>query len=128
MKKIIKYFLYITLPLLLVIILSAIYVLDRIEISSVLPPRPDNIPESASWVGGPDGGMYILVQKNNKDIPAIYDAEIYHSSGSASYKGKLAINPPDNPQFNYNDVNSYSLWDGDTLYLQDGRQLTIVGE
>ncbi|VAX05742.1 hypothetical protein MNBD_GAMMA19-114 [hydrothermal vent metagenome] len=130
MKKNIKYLLYITLSLLLVIILSVTYVLDRIEIGSALPPtpKPDNIPEKASWIGGLDGGMYVLVQKNNKDSPAIYDAEIYHSSGSASYKGKLVINAPENPQFNYNDVNSYSGWDGDTLYLQDGRYLTIVDE
>jgi len=130
MKKSIKYFLYITLSLLLVIVLSVTYVLDRVEIGSTSPPipRPDNIPERASWVGGLDGGMYVLVQKNNKDSSAIYVAEIYHSSGSTSYKGKLVINTLDNHQFNYNDVNSYSGWDGDTLYLQDGRHLKVIDE
>ncbi|MCF6236042.1 MAG: hypothetical protein L3J70_06665 [Gammaproteobacteria bacterium] len=131
MKKIVKYFLYITLSLLLIITLSIFLSRDyisQIEISAVIPPKPANIPQNALWVGGPDGGMYVLVQKSNEDNSAIYNAEIYHSSGSVSYKGKLVINSPDNPQFNYNDVNSYSLWDGDTLFLLDGRQLTIVNE
>lgn len=131
MKKCNKYLLYITLSLLLLATISVVILRDyilHVEVSAVIPPRPENIPQSAFWVGGPDGGMYVLVQKNNKDSPDIYDAKIYYSEGSISYKGKLAINTPDNPQFNYNDVNSYSGWDGDILYLQDGRQLTIVGE
>ncbi len=132
MKKIIKYFLILLLVILSVIMVRQAFLLPdfiaSIEISAVIPPRPDNIPEKALWVGGPDGGMYVLVHKNNSDSPAIYDAAIYYDSGDVSYQGRLVINTPDNPQFNYNDVNSYSGWDGDTLYLQDGRQLTIAAE
>lgn len=131
MKKLIKYFLYITLSLLLLATISIVILRDyvsHVEISSVIPPRPENIPKGAFWLGGPDGGMYLLVQKNNKNSPGIYEAEIYYSEGSISYRGKLAINTPSNPQFSYDDINSYSGWDGDVLYLQDGRQLTIVGE
>jgi hypothetical protein len=127
MKKSIKYTLSITLILLFFIILVVIFLFKNIEVSSVLPPRPQSIPISALWIGGPDGGVYVLV-KNNNDGPDIYDAEIYYSEGSISYKGKLVINTADSPQFNYNDTNSYSAWDGDTLYLQDGRLLTIVSE
>ncbi len=128
MKKPIKYFLSTALILLFVIILVVVVLLFKnIEVSSVLPPRPQNIPTSALWVGGLDGGVYVLV-KNNNDSPGIYDAEIYYSEGSISYKGKLIINTADNPQYNYNDINSYSAWDGDTLYLQDGRLLTILSE
>ena len=131
MKKNIKYLLYISLPLLFFIIISVVILrgyLYHVEISAVIPPRPDNIPQNALWVGGADGGVYILVQDNSSENSAIYDAEIYYSEGSISYKGRLMINPVDNPIFNYSDVNSYSGWDGDILYLQDGRQLTIVGE
>lgn len=127
MKKSIQYILSITLILLFSLILVVVFLFKNIEVSSVLPPRPQNIPTNALWVGGPDGGVYVLV-KNNSDSPDIYDAEIYYSEGSISYKGKLVINTADSPQFNYNDINSYSAWDGDTLYLQDGRSLTIVSE
>lgn len=132
MKKIIKYFLILLLIILSVIIVRLAFLLPdfiaSIEISAVIPPRPDSIPEKALWVGGPDGGMYVLVQKNNSDSPTIYDAAIYYDSGGVSYQGRLVINTPDNPQFNYNDVNSYSFWDGSVLALQDGRHLTIVAE
>jgi len=132
MKKIIKYFLILLFVILSVVIVRLAFLLPdfiaSIEISTVIPPRPDSIPEKALWVGGPDGGMYVLVQKNNSDSPTIYGAAIYYDSGGVSYQGRLVINTADNPQFNYNDVNAYSLWDGDTLYLQDGRLLTMVAE
>ncbi|WDE14389.1 hypothetical protein H3N35_03815 [Thalassomonas haliotis] len=95
------------------------------EVSSELPPKPDNIPEKALWVGGPDGGVYILVKKDKSDKKTLYDAKIYYSEGSVNYIGKLVINTPNNPWFDYQDISSYSGWDGDTLYLQDGRLLTI---
>lgn len=127
MKKTIKYSLFIIFLLLLITILVVIFIFKNIEISSVIPPRPQGIDNSALWVGGPDGGVYVLVNKN-KNKPSFYNAKIYYSEGSISYQGRLVINSPDNPLFNYNDINSYSAWDGDTLYLQDGRFLTIVNE
>ncbi|MCF6324921.1 MAG: hypothetical protein L3J89_11480 [Gammaproteobacteria bacterium] len=134
MKKTIKYIAILFLIILSIIIVRIAFLLpdfiSSIEIGSALPltPRPDTIPEKALWVGGLDGGVYVLVQKNSKDSPAIYDAAIYYDSGDVSYQGRLVINTPDHPQFNYDDVNSYAGWDGDTLYLQDGRQLTIAAE
>ena len=88
--------------------------------------RPSSVPSEALWVGGVDGGVYVIVTKEKNNKPEIYNATIYFSNGDVDFKGKLIINNVENPMFNYNDVNSYGGWDGDTLYLQDGRSLSIV--
>lgn len=88
--------------------------------------RPASVPTNALWVGGLDGGVYVLVTKKAEDKPPIYDATIYYSMGEIDYQGKLAINTPDNTTFDYKQVDSYKAWDGDTLYLSDGRFLKIV--
>ncbi|MCP4297431.1 MAG: hypothetical protein GY786_17660 [Proteobacteria bacterium] len=93
---------------------------------SVLPPPSADIPENALWVGGPDGGVFVLVKKSNCGNSGIYDAEIYYNSGSLDYKGKLVINTPENPEFVVDDVNSYGGWDGDRLFLQNGRYLETM--
>ena len=125
MKKYMKPLLYSILAMMICLVSLSVFLYQNVEVSSVLPLKPDNIPESALWVGGPDGGVYVLVKKNKSDNQTIYDAKIYYSEGSVNYIGKLVINTPNNPLFDYQNINSYSGWDGDTLYLQDGRLLII---
>lgn len=86
--------------------------------------KPQNVPQSALWVGGIDGGVYIDITKVKTDPSDIFDATVYYHFGDIDYKGKLLLNST-NKAFDYKDVSSYSAWDGDTLYLQDGRKLTI---
>jgi len=125
MKKYLKPLLYATLLIMLCFVGFGIFIYQNVEVSSELPLKPDNIPEKALWVGGADGGVYVLVKKDESDNKALYDAKIYYSEGSVSYAGKLVINTPNNPLYDYQDISSYSGWDGDTLYLRDGRLLTI---
>ena len=89
---------------------------------------PDNVPNTALWVGGADGGIYLIIKKNASDNPDIYNGVIYYSSGGIDYEGKLSINNIENPSFDYKNSNSYSSWDGDTLYLRDGRELNIISK
>jgi len=89
--------------------------------------RPDSIPKTALWVGGTDDGVYLEIKKNENDKPNIYSVVIYHSSGDIDYKGKLSITNNE-LNFKYKNSESYSSWDGDTLYLQDGRELKIVSK
>ena len=88
--------------------------------------RPSSIPSNALWIGGIDGGVYILVRKMKEDPPFIYDAKIYFRNGDIDYQGKLSITPKKNPFFEFNDSRSYRGWDGDTLYLSQNRALIIV--
>jgi len=89
--------------------------------------RPDSIPKTALWVGGVDGGIYLEIKKDQNDKPNIYSGVIYHSSGDIDFKGKLSINNNE-PSFEYNNSESYSSWDGDILYLRDGRELIIINK
>lgn len=125
MSKFIKYFLYSTTVLILCVFIVGFYILNNAEIESEMPPRPESIPQSALWVGGPDGGVYVVLDNKSNENPAIYNAKIFHSEGSTSYIGKLIINTPTNPSFDFNDTSFYTGWDGDTLYLKDGRSLSI---
>lgn len=91
------------------------------------PKKPINVPKEAIWSGGVDGGVFIVVQKKKNSFPNIYFAEIYFdSTGEIWYKGRLSIEPSDNPIFEYNNKDVYSGWDGDTLYLRDGRILKAI--
>ena len=89
--------------------------------------KPSIVPETAFFVGGLDGGVYVELKKLSSDPINIYQANIYYDYEicELQYSGKLKINNIEK-DFNYSDVNVYSGWDGDTLYLQDGRFLKIV--
>ena len=78
--------------------------------------RPSNVPASAIYAGGLDGGFYILLTKTSS--ANIVQSEIYHSSGDLSYKGLLKSNQA----VDISDAN-INGWDGDTLYLKDGTSI-----
>ena len=93
-----------------------------------IPPRPLSAPASSIWVGGLDGGVFVLVRKSEGSAKGIYHGEIYYTSGDLSYKGPLKILPSEDSTFNPEDTKSYEGWDGDTLYLTNGRRLLAVEE
>lgn len=123
--KMIKYILSLVFVVILSVVLALTFLYKNTEFSSELPPKPNNIPKLSLWVGGPDGGVYVLIEKSSQSALNTYNATIHYSEGSISYKGRLIINTDKEPLFDYKDANSYSAWDGDTLYLQDGRFLKI---
>jgi hypothetical protein len=91
------------------------------------PQKPPNVPKEAIWSGGVDGGVFILVQKDKNSPANIYFADIYYdSTGEIWYKGRLSIDPLEKPDFDYRNKEVYSGWDGDTLYLKDGRILKAI--
>lgn len=119
---------YVSIIVLLCTLSVAVFVYKNIEIESEIPPKPTSIPTGSLWVGGLDGGVYILLNKLAQDKLTIYDAKIFYSEGTVSYIGKLVINTPENPSFDYADISFYTGWDGDTLYLKDGRTLSIYNK
>ena len=87
------------------------------------PARPAAVPAQAIWTGGHDGGVFLIVRPAGGNADA-YSAEIYHDySGDILYRGRLLIQPAKSGTFSVKDAASYSGWDGDTLYLADGRRL-----
>jgi hypothetical protein len=97
------------------------------SMSAAPPKRPANVPKEAIWSGGKDGGVFICITKS-KDAPDnIYNAEIYFdTNGEVWYKGRLLLEPSENQNIDSKDKNAYAGWDGDTLYLRDGRTLKAL--
>ncbi len=89
------------------------------------PERPISIPKTSLWVGGPDGGVFVFITRPDKPDKNIYYAEIYYASSDAAYKGFMRVHPANSGDIDLNKKESFSGWDGDTLYLRDGRYLKV---
>ena len=89
------------------------------------PNRPPNIPAASLWVGGLDGGVFVLIRKSEKLGKDIYLGEIYYVSGDLAYKGSMKIFPAGITDFDSTKKESYEGWDGDTLYLRNNRYLKV---
>lgn len=90
-----------------------------------LPQKPSSVPESALWVGGLDGGVFVLVRKHENSRSSEYWGEIYYVSGDLAYKGKMETSPKGTSDIDYMNPESYQGWDGDTLYFDGNKQLRV---
>ena len=97
----------------------------NIEMKTEVPKRPSNVPESAIWVGGPDGGFFVFVKKHNDADTRIYLAKVYYSSGDIAYNGLMRLYPDGSSEFDVEKKESYVGWDGDKLYLSNNRHLRV---
>lgn len=86
--------------------------------------RPENVHQDAVWVGGADGGVYVLVTKPSSAPSDTYSAHIFHENGESWYQGVLVLRPDASNPLDLENKNQFSGWDGDKLYLSDGRYLT----
>jgi len=93
----------------------------------VAPPRPSQVPATAMWVGGVDGGVFLVFGKKASDPKQVYDVAIYHDGdGEAWFEGKLQLNAGEIAPGSYGDPKFFSAWDGERLHLADGRYLTAM--
>lgn len=99
---------------------------NSIHVIPDTPKHPSSIPQEAFWVGGIDGGVFIISQKRKNDGLGIYYAEIYFETGTLAYKGRLALMPKKEELIDYKNKTIYSGWDGDSLHLIDGRFLKAI--
>ncbi len=90
------------------------------------PLRPSNVPVASVWVGGVDGGVFVLVKKSKSHDNDTYLGEIYYVSGDLSYKGSMKLLPSGSPGFDATDKESFEGWDGDTLYIKNNQYLKII--
>ena len=90
-----------------------------------IPNKPSEVPDKAFWVGGLDGGVFALIEKNKNLEANEYLGEIYFVSGDIAYKGKMSIFPKDNAIIDYMNPRTYQGWDGDTLYIEGNKQLKV---
>lgn len=89
---------------------------------SSTPARPDSVPKDAMWVGGIDGGAWVLLKNKQSNPEYIYYAEIYgDQAGDRWYIGKLEVEPHSSATVPLDNPDAFGVWDGDNLLLKDGR-------
>lgn len=99
---------------------------DSTELSSSDDARPKEVPESAIWVGGADGGGFIECKPHDK-YPYIYLCEIYNdSTGEIEASSAFAVAEPEESEVDLSNTDLISGWDGDSILLSDGRRLDQV--
>ncbi len=59
------------------------------ETTATAPSKPESVPDNAVWVGGVDGGNFILVSKREGELN-LFSAHIYNDyTGDLEYGGIL---------------------------------------
>lgn len=111
-----------------ILMISAVFLLLAVNLASVIAAgdlnRPKNVPTTAIWVGGPDGGVWIVLRRSDKDPPGTYRAKVYYQSGDLEYQGPLVLRPNTSKPFTLNPA-EFEGWDGDEILLGNGRSLKI---
>lgn len=93
---------------------------------AVIPARPTNVPTGAAWVGGADGGAFVVISHQATDPRHVYRGQVFHDTGSLWYSGRLSLEPPGSEPVTSVSPGLFTGWDGEALYLADGRSLTAM--
>jgi len=90
------------------------------------PKKPARVPAQAVWVGGPDGGVFVILERT-KDRRGTFTAKIFYDDGQLWYAGLLAPAPRDGAaDIDPDQHDQFVGWDGERLLLSDGRSLEPV--
>jgi hypothetical protein len=91
------------------------------------PSRPANLPADAFWLGGPDGGVYVRVQRVAGTDPRLYSGAVYHPDGAVWYEGEFLLEPAAAQLVEPSDTAAFLGWDGTQLLLEGSRSLVARG-
>jgi hypothetical protein len=89
-----------------------------------VPPRPKGVPKSAEWVGGPDGGVFIVCESAETDISAKACTVFSEGTGDVLMSGHFVIRNKGS-QVAVRDL-KYSAYDGSQILLQNGSSLVPI--
>lgn len=82
-------------------------------------------PNGSWWVGGADGGVFVLVKEDANPDDDLYSGTIWFDQDqSLWYEGPLRL--VGKPTINPDDRDQYLGWDGERLYLEGGAWLEAV--
>ena len=84
------------------------------------PRRPPAVPARATWVGGPDGGVFVVLRATTATT---YAGTVYYPDGSIWYAGTFVLRPLGARAFDPARAKQLSGWDGTKLLIDDGRTL-----
>lgn len=79
------------------------------------PTQPSSVPSTAMWVGGIDGGVFVVLNDTDQG----YYGEIYHQNGDIAYKGPFTASTEDVPKASELSKIDFTGWDGERLYIQE---------
>ena len=85
--------------------------------------RPVGLPTEAFWLGGPDGGVFLLLNRHDDPKSKSYDGAVYHPDGSIWYKGRFILEPAASAPVDPKNRDQFDGWDGTQILLLDGRSL-----
>jgi len=88
------------------------------------PARPAPVPADAFWVGGPDGGVFVRLERTPGDKGNL-SGKIYHPDGELWYAGPLVPRPP-GTSVDPARHDQFDGWDGERLLMTEGRWLESV--
>lgn len=94
------------------------------------PARPANVPAAAFWLGGPDGGAFVLLNKpkNGKTLIKTCTGTIYTDSGYVWFSGAFDLAPAGSAPLDIADTDQFDGWDGTELFVKgDKRSLVARG-
>lgn len=96
-------------------------------LASGAPARPDGVAPEAIWVGGMDGGVFLLVVRDPSDGNGLYRGCVFADGGPyLLYNGLLRKHGPGPVAGPLDRPETYDGWDGTRLYLADGGWLRAV--
>ena len=85
------------------------------------PPRPAGLPKAAMWVGGADGGAFVLCRETSKTEAR---CTTWSESGSVWMKGRFHF--VGSKPANLGIVTAYEGVDGERIVLANGGRLDVV--
>jgi len=89
-------------------------------------PRPAKVPAEAIFVGGSDGGIFLKSVRHEK-YSTVYLCQVYNFlTGNIEVEGAFTVVEPGNSEVDLGNSDLFDSWDGDCIYLQDGRQLKQI--
>lgn len=90
-------------------------------LASGAPARPDGVPPEAIWVGGIDGGVFLLVASDPGGAAGLYRGCVFADNGPyLLYNGLLRKHRPGRIAGPLDRPETYDGWDGTRLFLADG--------
>ena len=87
------------------------------------PQRPASVPKSASWLGGPDGGVFFELSSTDSAKGRNYRGTIWRDHGRVWYRGPFHVQPANSAPVDVKKSKQFAGWDGTRLVIDDGRAL-----
>jgi len=89
------------------------------------PALPPGVPAKAIWVGGADGGIFLILQTINGKSREFHAHVWDYPSGTLEYNGILRPSGNAPKTIDIKDGQEFLGWDGVALYLRGGGSLRV---